>query len=162
MLRTRYPPFAVILAILAACSGSKSGGPTGNQGGGGTFTASIDNVAFSASSVVASYASNAFTISGSQVIAGVTRSITISVPNAPVAGVYGLTIAGASATYTETTGGVTATWSCHITQGSGQVIFTALSSSRMLATFNFQAPADAGGGGTGTKVATSGHIDVRP
>jgi len=159
LTQNRLRTVIALLPLLAACGG-KSNGPTGNPNTPGAFTASVDNSAFSATVAAASYINNAFIASGSQTTGSTTRTISIAVPNARNAGVYGLTIAGASATYTETTGGVTRSWSCFIGMGSGQVIFSALSASRAIATFNFTAPANAATGATGTRTIASGRIDM--
>ena len=159
----RITPFllAGALAALGGC-GKSSTGPNGPPSSSGPFTAIVDGTAFSASTATATYLNNAFTITGSAVQGGVMKAISISVPDAHVAGVYGLTIAGASATYSETSSGTSLGWLCAITMGSGQITFTLLNATHVKATFYFTAPANTISGATGTRTITSGTIDIVP
>lgn len=131
--------------------------------GDGTVTATVSGSgSFSANiAVVATYTSNSFALSASQLSGGTTRLIQFVLINVTSTGAYSFTTAGNVATYSETTGGTSQSWLAAISQGSGTLNITSLSATKVEGNFNFTAPANTISGATGTKTV-SGNFSVSP
>lgn len=152
----------VALLIASVACGDDEEGPLDPGNSDGTVTASVGGVSFNATSVVAAFVDGSLVITALQAGVGGTKSITITVNNVSGVGTYSLTAAGNTATYVETTGSTSQSWLTAITQGSGSVVLTTATATRVVGTFTFTAPANTISGATGTKTVTGGSFDLTP
>ncbi len=150
--------FPGLLLVAMSCGGSGTTGlgtsvPLLN----GTFAATINGSAWSAEGrvAVARGAGNSLIMAG----ASLTNSLSLTLINASAPGTYSLT-------YTTTTlpsfailTNAGSAWTTNITGGTGTVVVTTLTSSRVAGTFTFDAPPSPGQGTT-TAHVTGGTFDV--
>ncbi|MGH7619868.1 MAG: DUF6252 family protein [Gemmatimonadaceae bacterium] len=149
-----------MLLVATSCGGSSIGGatdPTTSALLNGTFGAAINGAAWSAAGRVAVTRS----VSNSLIIVGasLTYSLSFTLFNAAGPGTYSLV-------YTTTTlpsfailASAGAAWTTSTTGGTGTVVLTTLTSSRVAGTFTFDAPPSPGQGTT-TAHVTGGAFDV--
>ena len=167
MRRVSYCVFTVCVTVASACGGSSPTSPTSSTTSGstttttptpknatGTMTGTVDGAAFTPSLV--QIATNGFTFA---VTTGGTVGSSLVVigfgvaTNAP--GTFAIT-SGANRAILQTvssTGVATATWTAEVSQGSGTVTFTTLTTTSASGTFEFtmQPSSVTGPAGTGTK-----------
>jgi len=172
--------FAALCVVATACAGGDS--PTdpddpGNGGGGGggatsgtRMTATIDGQTWSAGTAAGSVValqhaprSGGYLITGIEVLAngGVNRSLLITINNISGPGTYPLgvdavSVYGGFAGITESGG---RSWTTPISGAAGSITITALTTTRIAATFSFTADATANGA-TGTRTVTNGVVDA--
>jgi uncharacterized protein DUF6252 len=149
-----------LLLVAASCGGGDNGGTGPNAANAllnGTFSASINGSAWSAAGRVAVTRgpSNSLIIGA----ASLSYSMSFALVNAAGPATYSLA-------YTTTTlpsfvilSGSGAAWTTNTSGGTGSVIITALTASRVAGTFTFDAPPSPGQGTT-TAHVTGGSFDV--
>jgi hypothetical protein len=128
----------------------------------GDLSATIGASAFTATTVFAGLEDRAFTLSAIEENGEGQRSITITLRGVGEPGTYNLAASGNAGSYVEAGEDVTLSWLCTTHQGEGSVVITELSSTRVVGTFSFAAPALITTGAMGTRVISSGAFDVRP
>jgi hypothetical protein len=128
----------------------------------GELSALVGASGFSALTVYATFDDRAFTMSAVDEASDGLRSITLTILDVTKVGQYDLARSGNAGSYTEAKSDVTQSWLCATSQGTGSVVITELSSTRIVGTFSFSAPALITSGAMGTKVISSGSFDVRP
>ena len=128
----------------------------------GDLTATIGASAFTATTVYAGFEDKALTMSAVDEGGDGPRSITLTIRGVVKAGTYDLALSGNAGSYTELKADLTQSWLCTTNQGTGSVIITELSHTRIAGTFSFSAPALITSGAMGTKIVTSGTFDVKP
>ena len=149
----------LLLAFLATVSCRSSGAPPITDG---DLTATIGASEFNATTVFAGFEDKAFTMSAVDEGGDGPRSITLTIRGVARAGTFDLARSGNGGSYTESKSDLTLSWLCATSQGTGSVIITELSSTRIVGTFSFSAPALITSGAVGTKIVTSGSFDVKP
>lgn len=160
---TRYRNLLLGLVVaVAGCGGSDDdGNPMGPGLINGTFTATVDGTAFSATtSVIAAYVSNTLVITATSGSGANAKSFSLTVQGVTGTGTFSLVTAGSAATYSETTNSISQSWLCASTQGSGTVTLSQLSATKAVGTFTFIAPANTISGATGTKAVTAGSFNI--
>jgi hypothetical protein len=151
----------LLIATLAFTLACGDDSPTDPNGGGGTLTADVSGTAFSATVVVANMVDDYLVITATQSVGGSnTRSITINVANVDGEDSYDLTAFGNSGTYAELNNSIASSWLTAVTQGSGSINITSITSTTIAGTFSFIAPANTISPATGTKTVTSGTFNV--
>jgi len=149
---------AVAVAWLSACGGDGSTTPGGGTGTG--FRAIIDGVSWtSGSSAAVSAAGGLFTLVGSQVGTSVT-SISLSFYSIGVPGTYPLGVTGTVAGGIGTITTSPSSWSTPLSGAAGEVTISAVSSTRIVGTFRFNATPQLGQTVTNTRVVTQGEFDL--
>ena len=128
----------------------------------GDLSAVVGASGFAASAVYSSFEDREFTVSAIDQGETGDRSITITIRGVSKPGTYDLAFSGNAGSYTELKSDLTQSWLCTTNQGTGSVIITQLSSTRVVGTFSFSAPALITSGAVGTKIVTSGSFDVKP
>jgi len=157
----------VLSVLLAACGGSNTG-PSG--GGIGTFSATIDGVAWVSDASAVQVTGNQ-TVPGTQLILGTKINgqdyvnVTLALGYISATGTYPLgvnqgTTAGGSGAVTAQQGGVLGLWNTGFSGSAGTITITSLTSTRMAGTFQFTAPPALGSSATGNRVVTNGVFDV--
>ncbi len=157
-MRIRLFGAILILGLTAACGGDGPTGPGGDTLANGSFSARVDGSSFSAvaATVVASNTGQAGTILA--VGAGTSAGNSLGfawIDSGP--GTYAINQStAANATYTES-GRI---WSAQFgNQGSGSIVVTTRTATRVAGTFSFVMVA-AGGGASGNKTITQGAFDL--
>ena len=146
------------LALLTACGGGDSTAPGGNSAS--PFKAIIDGVAWnSTTSTAVSSTGGIFTIVGSQISANVT-SMSMTFYSIGVPGTYPLGVTGsvAGGIGTVTTG--TSSWSTPLTGAAGTVTISAVSATRIVGTFQFNAIPQLGQAVTTTRAVSQGEFNL--
>jgi hypothetical protein len=156
-------PFALACALssVLACNGDDPVDPLDDFIN-GTLTATADGSNFvSDRRALSLFGQGNVTVDAQHTIAGGYRGITLHVANVTSTGTY--TFGGANsnvATFSLTDlAGATMTWTASSDGGSGTVVITELSGTRVAGTFDFTANA-ASGGATGTKNVVSGIFSI--
>lgn len=146
---------AAAATILFGCGGSDDdGGPTGPNQQSGSFTASIGGTSFTANATVAAaFTGTALSLTAAD---GSGKAFAFGV-GMTTTGVYDLGDGGNFGSYAETSGGTTQSWLTNVVQGTGQMIITQLTTSRVVGSFTMNAPGVSGA--PGTKMI-SGAFDV--
>ena len=124
----------------------------------GTFSATVDGSAWSAEGrvAVARGPNNSLIIAA----ASLTRSLSFTLFNASAPGTFSLVYAGATTVPSfAILASAGAAWTTNTTGGTGSVVVTTLTSSRVAGTFTFDAPPSPGQGTT-TAHVTGGTFDV--
>jgi hypothetical protein len=144
--------------IIVACNGSRAVGPPATDG---NLSAVVGATGFDATSVFAGFDEGDFTISAVEE-GDVRKSITIMVHGVDGIGSFQLDASGNAGSYVEADTVETRSWVVAPHAGSGSVVFTELSSTRVVGTFSFSADALISSGALGTRSVTSGTFDVKP
>lgn len=164
-LNTSYSkviPALFVSLVLGACGGDSTG--PGGGGGSAPFTAVIDGTSWAATEGAAVITTNPATpglyiISGTQINPGDVRALTLTLSNIPGPGTYplgtGANISGGNGIYAHSTGG----WGTPLSGKAGTITISTLTSSRMVASFSFQAEG-VSGGATGTVNVVAGNLDL--
>lgn len=165
MARTLEPASSLIwLLMMAACGGSDTTEPTGNNSG-SQLTARIDGAVWrseagSELSGVFLAAPGLYVIAGSKVSAGNNYTMAISLANIGGPGTYplgvGPSVPGGSVVLANQTGG----WATANSGADGSITISMLTSTRMTGTFNFTGSATTGSA-TGTRTVTDGVFDLQ-
>lgn len=157
----RFLALSAAVALIAC--GSDSTGPGG--GGGGTMTATIDggNFAPRSDDVEVHFNGGVLNISGTATSGNTTTTITLNVLNVVGAGTFPLNPNNA-AQYGEiiqSQGGAASGWTTTLSPGTGSVVLTSLSGSRIEGTFQFTGQFKPGTAATGQKSVTTGSFSVQ-
>lgn len=148
-----------LLLVATSCGGSSSTDvpvtsvPLLN----GTFAASINGAAWSAEGRVAVVRG-----AGNSLIMGaasLTRSLSLTLIGASAPGTYSMAYTTATLPSFAIMSSAGAAWTTNTTGGTGSVVVTVLTSSRVAGTFSFDAPPSPGQGTT-TAHVTGGTFDV--
>ncbi len=151
-MRTRSALAVPVAILLAACG---SDGPTGPAPlANGTYSARIDGGEFNAmSAAVIGGAGGLYSLGGGNAAGQTIGFAWLDVgPGTYVIGGAATTIAS------HTHSGQT--WSASTAQGSGSIVVTTSTSTRVAGTFSFVLPPDAASGATGTRTITQGVFDL--
>jgi len=162
MRRLAFVNSLAVLAFTVACGGSDSTGPTQttNLVTNGSFRANINGTAWSAAGRVSVIASG-----GLLTIAGVSGTYALSFGIGPFSGpgtfsfVYAPLANPPTASQAIVILGSQA-WGTSIQGGTGSMVISTYTASRVAGTFSFDAPSSASGGAGGTLHVTSGSFDV--
>ncbi len=150
-------PAALTLAatlLLAACGGD-SGTNSGDQS---TMSATVAGTAWSATLAVQGQVSgNILSISGTNG----TYQVALTVPGVSAPGTYavGPGNSGIAQLVQIITG--TPTWTSSLVGGSGTIVVTALTASRVAGTFSFSGAPSPGSSASGTRAVTNGTFDLK-
>ena len=155
MQRTRF--LLALCVAIVSCRNATSPPITD-----GDLSATIGAAGFDATTVFAGFEDREFTMSAVEESESGLRSITITIRGVAETGTYDLAQSGNAGGYAEARLDNTQSWLCATSQGAGSVIITELSSTRIVGTFSFSAPALITSGAMGTKFVTSGSFDVKP
>jgi hypothetical protein len=154
----RSMSFAAIALIgVAACGGSDSSITGSNSNLKGPLTASIDGTAWSSVAPAVSYKNNILAIVGIDLGSGTTVEVGSAAVTGPGTYSLGFSNLNAGIGIIAQTGGKS--WSSSNQGGTGSLVVTTLTANHVVATFSFDAPAQAGGA-TGTKHVTGGKVDA--
>lgn len=153
------------VALLAACGGSSPTDPDdGDNGGGNSFSATIDGSAWTSAALYIVTATNTSTIPGGLVFSGTmgvnpARSLAMTLDRIKGPGTYPLGVnTGTTAGGTLTMVNGSVSWWTALNGHSGSITITSLTSSRVKGTFTATLTPLAGG--TGTVQVTNGKFDV--
>jgi hypothetical protein len=169
-MRRRSISFALgLLVAAAACGGSSDSGTTApntnNQNPtatNGTFTATINGVAWGATGTVSVNHATAglITISGFGLIGTSTGySIALAIGNPTGPGTYSLSYLNPTTSQLILGSSTGAGWGTFFSGGTGTLTITTLTSNHIIATFTAD-PVGASGGASGTIPVRNGKLDV--
>ena len=144
------------LALLAFAMVMACGDDGGNPPiGAGSMSASIDGTAFSGTLAVT--ASRSGTTLSIAALGSNSRQLSLNLVD--VAATGNIAIGAGSASMAQYSSGAQA-WVSNVAGGSGTVVVTTLTSTRLAGTFSFTAVPSTTTGATGNKAVTSGAFDV--
>ncbi len=160
-MRIRRFGAALVFGLAAACGGDGPSGPSGPDGNtlaNGSFSARVDGASFNAvaATIVASSAGQAGTILAIGAGTSAGNSLGFAWIDSGT-GTYAINQAvAANATYTE----AGRSWSAQFgNQGSGSIVVTTRTATRVAGTFSF-VMVPVGGGASGNKTITQGAFDL--
>ena len=158
---------ALLLCALLFSTGCESDGPTAvnDVAGFGSLSALVNSVAFTAGTgSTAGFGGDILEIDALMVAGGEYRLLQLEVQNVTGTGTYTFSpLAGAGIYYEANNADFDdeAVWDTLEPGGSGQVVITLLTASRVEGTFSFVAPPE-NAEATGTKTVTNGVFSVIP